>query len=137
MAISEGVVRAMLLTSAGRPLLEGRDIASPIPDDGQVSVSVQACGVCRTDLHIVDGDLANPKLPLVPGHEIVGTVKAVGNNVSGLAVGDRVGIPWLGFTCGNCPYCANAQENLCEQARFTGYTIDGGYADEVVADARY
>jgi propanol-preferring alcohol dehydrogenase len=103
----------------------------------QVLVAVDACGVCRTDLHVVDGDLSDPKLPLVPGHEIVGTIVEKGADASGLRVGQRVGIPWLANTCGTCRYCLAGQENLCNFARFTGYTVDGGYADYALADARY
>jgi propanol-preferring alcohol dehydrogenase len=102
-----------------------------------VLVRVQACGVCRTDLHILDGELAAPKLPLILGHEIVGVVASLGPGVSGLRAGDRVGVPWLGWTCGECVYCRRGQENLCARARFTGYTLDGGYAEYAVADARY
>jgi propanol-preferring alcohol dehydrogenase len=98
---------------------------------------VAACAVCRTDLHVVDGELPNPKLPLVPGHEIVGRVEAVGAGTGNFQVGDRVGIPWLGWTCGECEYCISSRENLCERARFTGYTIDGGYAEFTAADARF
>ncbi len=100
-------------------------------------VRVHACGVCRTDLHVVDGDLPHPKLPIVPGHEIVGTVEQVGNGATRFAPGSRVGIPWLGWTCGTCAYCSSGRENLCERARFTGYQIDGGYAEFTVADERY
>jgi len=103
----------------------------------EVLIRIRACGVCRTDLHIVDGELANPKLPLVPGHEIVGIVVAVGPAVERLAVGDRVGVPWLGWTCGECDYCRRGQENLCAHARFTGYQIDGGYAEYTVANERF
>ena len=109
----------------------------PEPSPHQLRLRVLACGVCRTDLHIVDGELAQPKLPLVLGHEIVGRVDAMGAEVQGFAAGDRVGVPWLGFTDGTCPYCRNHQENLCDNARFTGYQIDGGYASYTVADARY
>jgi propanol-preferring alcohol dehydrogenase len=109
----------------------------PIAAPGHVLVHVRACGVCRTDLHIVDGELPVSKLPIVPGHEIVGVVEEVGEDVGELAVGDRVGIPWLGSTCGTCEYCTSARENLCPNARFTGYDIDGGYAEYAVADARY
>ena len=98
---------------------------------------VHACGVCRTDLHIVDGELTHPLLPLIPGHQIVGTVEALGEDVSGLFVGQRVGVPWLGWTCGHCSYCTSGRENLCREARFTGYQINGGYAEKTVADARY
>jgi propanol-preferring alcohol dehydrogenase len=107
------------------------------PGPGEIRVAVHACGVCRTDLHVVDGELDRPSLPLVPGHEVVGTVEAVGRDVDRFRIGDRVGIPWLGWTCGACPYCLSGRENLCERARFTGYTLDGGYAEAIVADARY
>lgn len=129
-------MRAMLLESSGQPLI-GRDIPLALPARGQVLVRVAACGVCRTDLHVVDGELPNPKLPLVPGHEIVGRVDRVGENVSGFEIGQRVGIPWLGWTCGQCKFCRSDRENLCEQARFTGYTIDGGYAEFTLAEARF
>jgi propanol-preferring alcohol dehydrogenase len=109
----------------------------PNPGPGQVLVRVTACAVCRTDLHVVDGELSDPKLPLIPGHEIVGRVAEIGAGAEGYRPGDRVGIPWLGWTCGVCRYCRSARENLCEQARFTGYTLDGGYADYTVADARF
>lgn len=126
----------MILDAAGRPLrLASLPVPKPAP--GQILVRVGACGVCRTDLHIVDGELANPKLPLVLGHEIAGTVWALGASVNTLAIGQRVGIPWLGFTCGRCRSCGEGRENLCDQARFTGYQIDGGYAEYAVADARY
>ena len=113
------------------------ELVIPKPGPDQLLVHVRACAVCRTDLHIVDGELAQPKLPLVLGHEIVGHVDAVGSEVQGFAAGDRVGVPWLGFTDGTCPYCRNGQENLCDNARFTGYQVDGGYASYTVADARY
>lgn len=129
-------MRAMLLQSAGRPLVM-TNLPEPKPGPQDVVVKVAACGVCRTDLHIRDGDLAHPKLPLVPGHEIVGHVVALGSEVSGIRVGDRVGIPWLGWTCGECVYCREGQENLCERAKFTGYQIDGGYADQALIDHRY
>ncbi len=129
-------MRAMLLDAPGRPLRLA-EIPVPRPGPGQVLVKVLSCGVCRTDLHVVDGDLASPKLPLVPGHEIVGRVEAVGQGVSGFPHGLRVGVPWLGWTCGSCEACRAGAENLCEHARFTGYTIDGGYAEFAVADARY
>ncbi len=113
------------------------DVPIPTPRRGEVLIRVRACGVCRTDLHVVDGELPDPKLPIVPGHEIVGTVEALGDGVRGLSRGDRVGVPWLGYACGTCRYCLNAQENLCPKARFTGYQIDGGYAEYTVADARF
>jgi propanol-preferring alcohol dehydrogenase len=129
-------MRAMILDAPGRPLRWG-EMARPEPGPGQVLLEVRACGVCRTDLHVVDGDLADPKLPLVPGHEIVGRVAALGAGVARPALGDRVGVPWLGWTCGACAFCASGRENLCDRARLTGYQIDGGYAEWAVADARY
>src|SRR4026208_1419459 len=129
-------MRAMVL-DAPKKLLQLRDVACPRPNVGQVLVRVSACAVCRTDLHIVDGELPNPKLPLIPGHQIVGRVKEMGDDVKGFSIGDRVGIPWLGWTDGECAYCRSNRENLCDRARFTGYTIDGGYAEFTVADARF
>jgi propanol-preferring alcohol dehydrogenase len=129
-------MRAMILEQVGRPLVE-RDVPTPIAGAGQLLVQVSACGVCRTDLHVVDGELPNPTLPLIPGHEVVGRVAAVGAGVEDWSVGDRVGIPWLASTCGHCEYCRRDQENLCTAARFTGYTWNGGYAEFAVADARY
>ncbi len=129
-------MRAMLLEGAGTPLREAT-IETPSPGRGQVLLEVRACAVCRTDLHVADGDLTDPKLPLVLGHEIVGTVVEVGNGVERFAVGDRVGVPWLGWTCGTCAYCRTGRENLCDEARFTGYHLDGGYAEFAVADERY
>ncbi len=126
----------MLLEKAGEPLVL-RDTATPRPNTGQVLVRVAACAVCRTDLHIIDGELSQPKLPLILGHEIVGRVEAIGENADRLKIGDRVGIPWLGWTCGECKFCRSDRENLCDKARFTGYTIDGGYAEFTVADARF
>lgn len=126
----------MLLEQPGTPLVL-RERAIPEPLSKQVLVRVRACGVCRTDLHIADGELSNPKLPLILGHEIVGEVIRLGAEVEGLQVGERVGIPWLGSTCGECSYCRSGRENLCDQAKFTGYTLDGGYAEYAVADARY
>jgi len=129
-------MHAMLLDAARQPL---RIAELPLPEPGpqQLRLRVTACGVCRTDLHIVDGELTDPKLPLVLGHEIVGRVEALGAEVEGFAIGDRVGVPWLGFTDGSCPYCRTGRENLCDDARFTGYQIDGGYASHTLADARY
>ncbi|MBL8539072.1 MAG: zinc-dependent alcohol dehydrogenase family protein [Betaproteobacteria bacterium] len=127
---------AMVMDAARRPLA-ARELPMPQPGAGEVLVRVHACGVCRTDLHVVDGDLTRPKLPLVPGHEIVGTVQALGSGVEQLAIGQRVGIPWLGHTCGRCDYCRAGRENLCDRARFTGYDRDGGYAEYTVADGRY
>jgi len=129
-------MRAMVLHTPRRPL-EPRDIRRPEPGLGQILLAVQACGVCRTDLHVADGDLPNPKLPLVPGHEIVGTVAGLGADVRGWALGERAGVPWLGWTCGECRYCRTGRENLCQRARFTGYHLDGGYTEYTVADARY
>ncbi len=126
----------MLLTAARAPLVAA-DLPLPVPGRGELRVRVAACGVCRTDLHVADGELPRPKLPLVLGHEVVGRVDAVGEGVSQFAPGDRVGIPWLGWTCGACPPCRAGRENLCERARFTGYDLDGGYAEAAVADARY
>jgi propanol-preferring alcohol dehydrogenase len=129
-------MRAQVLESARRPL-ELRELPDPRPGPGQVGLRVRACGVCRTDLHVVDGELSEPRLPLVPGHQIVGIVDSLGPGVERLRAGDRVGVPWLGWTCGSCRPCLRGSENLCEQARFTGYQIDGGFAERTVADARY
>jgi propanol-preferring alcohol dehydrogenase len=129
-------MKAMVLEEPQSPLQEA-ELPIPQPGRGQILIRVAACGVCRTDLHVSDGDLTDPKLPLVLGHEIVGTVAAKGMEVDGLAVGDRVGVPWLGHTCGVCRFCRTGRENLCDQARFTGYQIDGGYAEYTVADQRY
>jgi propanol-preferring alcohol dehydrogenase len=128
-------MRAMLLDSPGSPLREA-ELPEPEPGPGQLRVRVQACGVCRTDLHVVDGELPEPKLPLVLGHQIVGTVDATGDSVE-IGVGERVGIPWLGWADGYCRFCRSGRENLCERARFTGYHLDGGYAEAAVADARF
>ena len=129
-------MRAQILDRAREPLTL-REIQDPRCGDGQVRVSVSACAVCRTDLHVLDGELSRPKLPLVLGHQIVGTVVERGAGVTSLTVGDRVGIPWLGWTDGTCAFCRSGRENLCVAARFTGYTIDGGYAEQTVADARF
>ncbi|WP_307155678.1 zinc-dependent alcohol dehydrogenase family protein [Rhodopseudomonas julia] len=129
-------MRAMVLERPGAPLLL-KDVTRTRPGPGEVLIAVSACGVCRTDLHVVDGELENPKLPLIPGHEIVGRVAACGPGVRVLREGDRVGVPWLGHTCGNCAYCRSGQENLCDRPGFTGYTIDGGYAEFCVADAHF
>jgi len=129
-------MRAMVLRRQREPL-RAEEIAQPPPGPGRVAIAVAACGVCRTDLHVVDGDLTRPKLPLIPGHEIVGLVTALGPGVAGLAVGDRVGVPWLGHSCGDCAYCRGGAENLCDAPGFTGYTLDGGYAEGCVADAAY
>jgi len=130
------LMRAMMLETAGRPV-EPRCLHTPRPGPGQALIRVHACGVCRTDLHICDGELTHPRLPLILGHEIAGTIVEVGEDASAFQVGDRVGAPWLGWTCGECRYCRRGQENLCEHARFTGYTLDGGYAEYAVADQRY
>ncbi len=129
-------MRAMLLDAPRRPLRLAR-LGRPRPGAGELLIRVHACGVCRTDLHVADGELAEPKLPLVLGHEIVGRVEALGAEVAGFAVGQRIGVPWLGRTCGTCAYCRSGRENLCAGARFTGYHLDGGYAEYTVADARY
>ena len=129
-------MRAMVLDAAGEPLRAAK-IGRPRAGPGQVLVGVRACGVCRTDLHVVDGELSEPKLPLVPGHQIAGVVEAVGDGVLDVAPGDRVGVPWLGWTCGECRYCLAGRENLCDRARFTGYQLDGGFAEHAVADARF
>src|SRR6185437_9989824 len=127
---------AMTLEQAGASL-RAINRVPPEPGPGQVLVRVRACGVCRTDLHVVDGELPQTKLPLVPGHEIVGTVEAVGPSAERLRIGDRVGVPWLGWACGVCEFCRSGRENLCDWARFTGYQIDGGYAEYAVADERF
>ena len=129
-------MRAMVLEAPGGGLREAR-LPAPTPGPWQVLVRVSACGVCRTDLHVVDGELPDPKLPLVPGHQIVGRVEESGPGADRYDPGDRVGIPWLGWTCGDCRFCRSGRENLCPRARFTGYTLDGGYAEAVVADERY
>jgi propanol-preferring alcohol dehydrogenase len=129
-------MRAMLFDAPGQPL-RMVTVADPVPAAGQVLVKVAACGLCRTDLHVVDGELTHPKRPLIPGHQVVGEVVAVGAEVETLRAGDRVGIPWLGWTCGVCEYCLSGRENLCDKARFTGYDIDGGYAEYTVADSRF
>ena len=128
---------AMQLEAAGRPLQQVWRERRPQPGRGEVAIRVLACGVCRTDLHLADGDLPLPGHPVVPGHEIVGRIEALGEGVAGLGVGDRVGVPWLGWTCGECEPCRAGRENLCEHARFTGWQIAGGYAGHAVADARY
>lgn len=129
-------MRAMVF-QGGSSRLAFLEVEDPHPGPGQVLVRVEACGVCRTDLHVVDGDLAHPKLPLVPGHEIVGRITDLGSDVSGLAIGERVGVPWLGRTCGTCSFCRTGHENLCDEPGFTGYTLDGGYAEYCTADAGY
>jgi propanol-preferring alcohol dehydrogenase len=129
-------MRAMVLHEPKRSL-ELRDVPKPKPGKAQLLVRVSTCAVCRSDLHVVDGELPKPKLPLILGHQIVGRVEEIGEENSNFAIGDRVGIPWLGWTDGDCAYCRSSRENLCDNARFTGYTIDGGYAEFTVADARY
>ena len=126
----------MVLTKCRTPL-EWTELPDREPGPGEVRVKVAACGVCRTDLHVVDGELPDPHLPIIPGHEIVGRIDRLGPGVTGLALGERVGVPWLGHTCGVCPYCREHRENLCDQPRFTGYTRDGGFATAVIADARF
>jgi propanol-preferring alcohol dehydrogenase len=130
------LMRAMVFDVARTPLRPAL-VEVPTPGPQQVLIRVHACAVCRTDLHVVDGELTDAKLPLVPGHEIVGTVEALGTDVQRFAVGDRVGVPWLGGTCGKCRFCLSSRENLCAEARFTGFQIDGGYAEYTVADQRF
>ncbi len=130
------LMRAMLLEAPHQPL-RLVDLPVPKPNPEQVLIRVHACAVCRTDLHIVDGELTHPKLPLIPGHQIVGIVEAVGERVEKFQLGDRVGVPWLGYTCGHCRYCVSGRENLCDYAQFTGYNLDGGYAEYTVADHRF
>ena len=126
----------MVLVRPGGPL-QVADLPAPEPAADEVLIRVHACGVCRTDLHVLDGELADPKLPLVPGHQIVGTVLEAGASVEDVVPGDRVGVPWLGWTCGECRYCLSGRENLCDRARFTGYQLDGGYAELAAADRRF
>ena len=130
-------MKAMVLAKPAAGVVEESEREMPIALPGEMLVKVLACGVCRTDLHVVDGELPHPEIPLIPGHEIVGVVEQLGDGVSGFAVGDRVGIPWLGYSCGVCEYCVAGKENLCTNARFTGYQIDGGYAEYTVADAAH
>ncbi len=129
-------MRAMVLDAPGQTV-HMRRLPRPQPGPDQLLVKIAACAVCRTDLHIVDGELPNPKFPIIPGHEIVGRVVSCGTNVRNFSIGERIGIPWLGWTCGHCRYCRSGYENLCMEAKFTGYQIDGGYAEYTVADARY
>ena len=126
----------MILDVPGEPLRVA-EVASPEPGEGQVLLRVHCCAVCRTDLHVVDGELPDPRLPLIPGHQIVGTVERIGEHTDGFKVGERVGVPWLGWTDGECRYCLSGRENLCENARFMGYQIDGGYAEYAIADGRF
>jgi alcohol dehydrogenase, propanol-preferring len=134
--MSGAAMRAMVLETPRTPLVM-RERTLREPAAGEILVEIAACGVCRTDLHVVDGELPDPKLPIVPGHEIVGRVAAMGQGVAGFAIGQRIGVPWLGYTCGVCPYCRAGRENLCDRPLFTGYTRDGGYATHTLADARY
>lgn len=127
---------AMVYHGAGSSLSK-ETVPIPVPGTGQVLLRVRACAVCRTDLHLIDGELAGPKLPVIPGHEVVGVVEKLGEDVKTFKPGDRVGVPWLGWTCGSCVFCISGRENLCDQAKFTGYTLDGGFADFVVADERF
>jgi len=129
-------MHAMVLNALKTPL-QWTELPDRTPGPGQIRVSILACGVCRTDLHVVDGELPNPVLPIIPGHEIVGRIDAIGRDVEDLQIGQRVGIPWLGHTCGTCPYCVMHRENLCDHPEFTGFTRDGGFATAVVADARF
>jgi propanol-preferring alcohol dehydrogenase len=129
-------MRAMVFDSVSLALRDTQ-APDPVPAAGQLLIDIHACGICRTDLHLVDRELPHPKQPVIPGHEIVGTVAALGAGVTGFAVGERVGVPWLGRTCGHCRYCVANRENLCDEPGFTGYTIDGGYAERTVADSRY
>jgi propanol-preferring alcohol dehydrogenase len=129
-------MKAMLLRAVHSPL-QAAVLPRPSPGLGEALIRVRACGVCRTDLHVADGELSQPKLPLVLGHEIVGKVEALGSGVTGLAIGQRVGVPWLGATCGRCGYCTSGRENLCSDAKFTGYTLDGGYAEYAIAGAHF
>jgi propanol-preferring alcohol dehydrogenase len=129
-------MHAMVLNKIGAAL-EWTERPDPLPGPGQIRAKVSACGVCRTDLHVVDGELPNPQTPVIPGHEIVGRIDAMGEGVEGLSLGERVGIPWLGNTCGVCPYCIGKRENLCDHPVFTGYTRDGGFASAAIADARF
>lgn len=129
-------MRAMVLTHLHQPLVE-QERPDPTPGPGEIRVRVEACGVCRTDLHVADGELENPRVPIVPGHEIVGRVELLGSGVTSLSVGQRVGVPWLGRACGHCYYCSSGRENLCDTPEFTGYTRDGGYATHAIADASF
>ncbi|MFM0169805.1 zinc-dependent alcohol dehydrogenase family protein [Paraburkholderia sediminicola] len=129
-------MRAMVFDGS-ESRLKDRQVPEPIPAAGELLIDIHACGVCRTDLHLVDHELVHSKQPVIPGHEIVGTVAALGADVTGFAIGDRVGVPWVGRTCGHCRYCLSERENLCDDPGFTGYTLDGGYAERTVADSRY
>ena len=129
-------MKAMVMTEPGVPL-QLQELPQPRPAAGQLLLKVTACGICRTDLHVVDGELTEPALPLIPGHQIVGVVEAVGAGVDGFTIGQRVGVPWLGGSCGQCWYCRHDRENLCDEARYTGYQINGGFAEYSVANASY
>ena len=129
-------MQAMVFEGAGKPLAL-KQVPIPVPGEDQVLIKIIACGICRTDLHVLDGELTKPKLPLIPGHEIIGTVISTGKNVQDIKENELVGVPWLGYTCGKCKYCRNGKENLCENARFTGYTLDGGYAQYTAAFSKY
>ena len=129
-------MQAMVLNESRTPLV-WTELPDRLPGSGEIKLSIAACGVCRTDLHVVDGELPSPLVPIIPGHEIVGRIEAIGADVTGLQVGERVGVPWLGHTCGACPYCTTQRENLCDRPLFTGYTRDGGFATSVIADARF
>lgn len=129
-------MHAMMLLNTGQPL-QYLDIPQPQPDDNQLLIKISACGICRTDLHVVDGELKQPKLPLIPGHQIVGKIIALGKNVTNFKIGQRIGVPWLGKSCGQCDFCHSQRENLCDYAQFTGYQINGGFAEYCVADARF
>ncbi|HVV40968.1 MAG TPA: zinc-dependent alcohol dehydrogenase family protein [Nitrobacter sp.] len=129
-------MQAMMLKTLRAPL-EWTELPDRQPGPGEIRVKITACGVCRTDLHVVDGELPDPRVPIIPGHEIVGRIDAIGAGVEGLRLGERVGVPWLGHTCGTCPYCIGGRENLCDRPLFTGYTRDGGFATATIADARY
>lgn len=133
---NQELMSAMVLEKQQTPLVY-KKVPIPIPDKNQALIKIKACGICRTDLHIVDAELTQPNLPLIPGHEIIGTVARTGAAVIDLHPGDLVGVPWLGYTCGVCKFCKQGKENLCDNARFTGYTIDGGYAEYTVANARF
>lgn len=135
-SVRESKMRAMILERPGQPLRKA-ELPMPRPGPGRLLIHVHACAVCRTDLHVVNGELTQPKLPLIPGHEIIGIVEEKSLNADRFNIGDRVGVPWLGWSCGECRYCRSEQENLCDMARFTGYTLDGGYAEYTVADQRF
>src|SRR5215813_13713328 len=129
-------MQAMVLNQRDHKV-DPAELPIPVPEPGQLLLEISACAVCRTDLHVIDGELIHPKVPLIPGHEIVGHVRAIGEGVSNVSIGQRVGVPWLGWTCEKCAYCKAGQENLCDYAKFTGYTLDGGYAEYTVADSRF